>query len=70
MTLPDRLLAAKGPSRDIADQFDALADRAAVQFPEQLEIQHAACALLGRWALNNRALIAAALRAAISAGGE
>jgi hypothetical protein len=47
----------------LSTEFSSLADRASVSFPERMDIQHAACALLGSWALNHRAEIAAALQA-------
>jgi hypothetical protein len=52
-----------------AVEFEVLADRAAVEFPERLEIQQAACALLGQWALAHRALISSTLRAGESNDG-
>jgi Lar family restriction alleviation protein len=59
-----------GAQRKAAEEFDALAQRAAVPFPNDLSIQHAACALLGRWALNHRTEIAAALRAPLPSSGD
>jgi hypothetical protein len=47
----------------LSTEFSALADRAAVEFPEDMRIQGAACGLLGSWALKHRADIASALRA-------
>ena len=54
----------------LSTTFDELADRAAVAFPEELRIQHAAQALLGGWALKNRPAISTALKAVEALNAE